>query len=104
MEELFGPASGIEDELILEYVRAGNPRRAKEIFAAMRRKTNGIGNPCVNTIASCAVMGHREDTLKILEARFQERADLMVALRTNEMYASLRSDPRFQDLLNRIGN
>jgi TolB-like protein/DNA-binding winged helix-turn-helix (wHTH) protein/Flp pilus assembly protein TadD len=104
VKELFGADAGIEDDLILEYVRAGDLHRAEAMFSAIQRDTSKLGAPCARTLGSCTVLGHKEETLKFLEARVEERADWMVGLKTNSSYESLHSDPRFQELLRRIGN
>jgi Tfp pilus assembly protein PilF len=47
--------------------------------------------------------GEREQALEWLEKAYQERVQDMIYLRVSPMWDPLRSDPRFQDLLRRMG-
>jgi Flp pilus assembly protein TadD len=48
-------------------------------------------------------LGEREETLEWLERGFEQREPRMVFLRGEPKWDNLRDDPRFQDLLRRIG-
>jgi len=48
-------------------------------------------------------LGEREETLAWLERGYQERDSKMVFLKVEPKWNNLRSDPRFQDLLRRVG-
>jgi hypothetical protein len=48
-------------------------------------------------------LGDTNQALTWLERAYQERSDYLVYLKVEPMADSLRSDPRFQDLLHRIG-
>ncbi|MGH2523617.1 MAG: tetratricopeptide repeat protein, partial [Anaerolineales bacterium] len=48
-------------------------------------------------------LGRKEETLHWLERAFEDRANLLVWLHVDSRFDPLRSDPRFQDLLRRIG-
>lgn len=50
-----------------------------------------------------AMLGEKEEALKYLEQGYQQRIVAMVSLHTDFAYNKLRDDPRFQDLLRRIG-
>jgi tetratricopeptide (TPR) repeat protein len=50
-----------------------------------------------------AGLGNREEALAWLERAFEERADGLTWLNVDPMLDELRSDPRFQDLIRRIG-
>jgi len=47
-------------------------------------------------------LGNTEETLKWLEAAYKERTEPMVYLKVDPRFDSLRSDPRFEDLLRRV--
>jgi DNA-binding winged helix-turn-helix (wHTH) protein/Tfp pilus assembly protein PilF len=47
--------------------------------------------------------GNKEDTFVWLEKAYSEHSNLMVTLKVEPAYDPLRSDPRFQDLLRRVG-
>ena len=48
-------------------------------------------------------LGDRTEALRHLEDAFQERSDTMSILGVYPAFDPLRSDPRFQDLMRRVG-
>jgi tetratricopeptide (TPR) repeat protein len=50
-----------------------------------------------------ALIGEKDEAFAWLERGYRERDPLMIVLRTAPYLDPLRSDPRFQDLLRRIG-
>jgi len=50
----------------------------------------------------CVALGQKDEAFRFLEAGYQERAALMVLLKTDPRFDPLRSDQRFQDLLRRM--
>lgn len=48
-------------------------------------------------------LGHKEEAITNLESAFQERSTLLAYLKMDPRFDPLRSDPRFQSLLRRIG-
>jgi hypothetical protein len=52
---------------------------------------------------ACARIGDKECTFEWLEKGFEERDDLMINLKVEPVLDSLHSDPRFQDLVRRVG-
>jgi tetratricopeptide (TPR) repeat protein len=57
-----------------------------------------FGSAIFNTL-----LGQRDEAFTGLEKSFDERVPLMVQLKIDPDFDSLRDDPRFQDLLRRIG-
>jgi tetratricopeptide (TPR) repeat protein len=50
-----------------------------------------------------AALGRREDALASLEKGYRERTFLMIFLKVSPEWDSLRGDPRFTDLVQRVG-
>jgi tetratricopeptide (TPR) repeat protein len=48
-------------------------------------------------------MGHREEALRWLEKGYEQHSNAMTTLKVEPVYDSVRSDPRFQVLLRRVG-
>jgi tetratricopeptide (TPR) repeat protein len=52
---------------------------------------------------ACVRLGDKECAFKWLERGYKERDDLMINLKVEPVLESLHSDPRFQDLVRRVG-
>ncbi len=50
-----------------------------------------------------ALLGENEEAFKWLERSYEKREDAMAWLKVESAWNPLRSDPRFQDLLRRVG-
>ncbi len=50
-----------------------------------------------------AGLGDKDQTFAQLEKAFQDRSFFLIWLKVEPQFDSLRDDPRFQDLLRRIG-
>jgi len=57
----------------------------------------------ISSIWAYAGVGYNEQAFAILERSFEERRDRMVWLNVDPLLDPLRSDPRFTDLVRRIG-
>ena len=59
--------------------------------------------PPVLTAMACVRIGDKQCAFEWLEKGFQERDDLMIYLKVEPVFDGLRADPRFQDLVRRVG-
>jgi tetratricopeptide (TPR) repeat protein len=59
--------------------------------------------PPVLVAEACVRVGDKECVFEWLEKGFEERDDLMINLKVEPLFDGLRSDPRFQDLVHRVG-
>ena len=50
-----------------------------------------------------ALLGEYEEALKWLERSYENREDTMAWLKVSTAFNPMRSDPRFQDLVRRVG-
>jgi len=48
-------------------------------------------------------LGDRDETLKWLKRGYEQRDQRMVFLKVEPKWNNLRGDPRFQDLMRRVG-
>jgi TolB-like protein/DNA-binding winged helix-turn-helix (wHTH) protein/Tfp pilus assembly protein PilF len=53
--------------------------------------------------AVCARVGDKQCTFEWLEKGFEERDDLLINLKVEPIFDRLHSDPRFQDMVRRVG-
>jgi len=47
--------------------------------------------------------GQKERVLELLQKAYLEHSNVVVQIKVDPMYDPIRSDPRFEDLLRRIG-
>jgi TolB-like protein/DNA-binding winged helix-turn-helix (wHTH) protein/Tfp pilus assembly protein PilF len=59
--------------------------------------------PSVLVAEACVRVGDKDCAFEWLERGFEERDDLMIDLKVEPVFDGLRSDPRFQDLIRRVG-
>jgi len=82
---------------------AGRTQEAWEVVRQIREQTaaNGIQHPSVAN--ALLALGDTTAAFEWLEGSFRQRHPAMTSIGVFEGYAGFRADPRFQDLLRRIG-
>jgi TolB-like protein len=85
------------------HARAGHTARAVQILEQLRAlsRTQYVSSYWVADIE--AALGRHEDALVSLEKAYRERSFLMIFLKVSPEWDSLRGDPRFTDLVRRVG-
>ena len=87
------------------YARAGQREEALKLVGELKRieaEERGFVPP-FGIIWAYAGLGDEEQAFAWLERSFQERRDRMVWLNVDPLLEPLRSDPRFHDLVRRVG-
>ena len=85
------------------YASAGNRAEAMQIFASLSQSSQEKLLDPENLAAFYASIGEKEKALASLEKAYREHAQALIFIRCERSYDGLRSDPRYQDLLRRIG-
>jgi serine/threonine-protein kinase len=85
------------------YGLAGKKEEALKILSELEERSrtayvSGFAMACPSL-----GIGDSEHAFKWLEKAYQERSTWMLPLRVEPMYDSIRADPRFADLLRRVG-
>ena len=82
---------------------SGEKNEARKIARELRQRSKKeyVSDYWVATIY--AALGDNNDAFRLLENAYTERSQWLVQLKVDPRFANLRSDPRFQDLLRRIG-
>jgi hypothetical protein len=60
-------------------------------------------DPFPMRVMAYAGMQDKQQTLANLEAGYKERASFLTTIKVEPLYDFLRDDPRFQDLMRRVG-
>jgi len=90
------------------HARAGQRTEALTLVSELKRLDERVGPkdrniPRFAFIWAYAGLGDKEQAFAWLERAYQERRDLIVVLNIDPLVDPLRSDPRFQDLVRRVG-
>jgi TolB-like protein/Flp pilus assembly protein TadD len=96
-------SSGIVASLGYVYAVSGKSSEAMKVISELKElsKREHV-SPCLNALIYVG-LGQKEQAFKLLEKSFEERDYLLNYLRVNPEFDSLRSDPRFTELLRKIG-
>jgi TolB-like protein/DNA-binding winged helix-turn-helix (wHTH) protein/Flp pilus assembly protein TadD len=89
--------------LAYAYAQAGRKGDARAILVELRELSKKEYVPPLDLAAVLTALGDKDGAFEQLEAAFRDRDEYVVVLQVEPMFAPLRSDPRFQGLLRRIG-
>ena len=85
------------------FALSGDKPRARQILAELQdRAKREYVSPLYQAIVY-AGLGEKDAAFSEVQAAFEERSTDMLGLKTGALYDPLRSDPRFDDLLKRMG-
>jgi TolB-like protein/Tfp pilus assembly protein PilF len=90
------------------HARAGERAEALKLVSELKRLDERVGPqdrniPRFSFVWAYAGLGDKEQAFAWLEKAYQERRDLMALLNIDPLVDPLRSDPRLQDLVRRVG-
>jgi TolB-like protein/DNA-binding winged helix-turn-helix (wHTH) protein/Flp pilus assembly protein TadD len=86
------------------YAATGRRAEAESILRDLQRKSKTVEVSPYFFAATYAGLGEKDRAFDFLEKAYQQRnADLVWSLRTDLRLDNLRSDPRYQDLVRRVG-
>jgi hypothetical protein len=89
-------------ELAVAYVWAGDTARARALLPELRARARPSGYSMTLDFVYAA-LGEADSAFAWLERKYVDRAPNMIELEQDWAYNSIRRDPRFLDLLRRIG-
>jgi serine/threonine-protein kinase len=90
-------------ELGHAYALAGQEAEARKILAELKAQANHRYVTAGRMALLAIALGDKDEAFKFLEQALEERSDVMVTLKVEPRYDSLRADPRFDKLLQRVG-
>jgi pentatricopeptide repeat protein len=85
------------------YAKAGDRHKALEILRELERRSSKEYEPAFHIAPIYVGLGDIERSVEWLNKACDERSLWLVWLGVDPKFDSLRSDPRFQDILRRIG-
>ena len=102
-DELFGMDPKRVAQLKETLAKSGPTGYWKRTLENYRESAKSDYVPPVLVAKSCVRVGDKECAFEWLERGLEERDDLMINLKVEPVFDSLRSDPRFQELVRRVG-
>jgi TolB-like protein/DNA-binding winged helix-turn-helix (wHTH) protein/Tfp pilus assembly protein PilF len=86
------------------YALSGRRADARQVLTELQQSANQHYVPAIYVAAIYAALGDRNEAIGWTQRGYDERSDYMVYLKTEPWVDSLRTDPRFQHLLQLIGS
>ena len=94
----------LADAMKIAYARGGYKSALKsQLKHDQRRRSSGVYVSFWDDALMQAELGNKDLALQALEKAFAERDGNMVGLNVDPFWDNIRPDPRFQDLLRRVG-
>jgi non-specific serine/threonine protein kinase len=89
----------------LGYIRArtGDRREAQRILYQLEERSKLRYTPATSFAAVYVGLGDKDQAFTWLQKAYEERINRLAYIRREQIWESLRSDPRFEDLARRIG-
>jgi eukaryotic-like serine/threonine-protein kinase len=101
--ELSGDGAGQLAALGYAYAVANRRSEALEIVEKLKARSREHYVPPAMVAGVFSGLGEKDQAMMWLEKAIEERDPWLTSLKVEPMYDSLRSDPRFLDLLHRVG-
>jgi TolB-like protein/DNA-binding winged helix-turn-helix (wHTH) protein len=101
--ELAGNDSTDTAALGYAYAMAGDKAKAREIMGRLQKTSNEHYLPAWDMAVLCTGLGDANCAFQWLEQSYRERESQLPFLNQDGRLAPLRSDPRFQNLVHRVG-
>jgi tetratricopeptide (TPR) repeat protein len=96
-------AQATQAALAVAYARSGDKLKAKRLIEELTRTSAPGAEPRTSIAACYAALDKKDHAIAALEQAYKAREFTLFFLRVDPRFDSLRSDPRFQALLRRIG-
>jgi tetratricopeptide (TPR) repeat protein len=85
------------------YALSGRTREAQQVLAELKERAKRTYiSPTVIAFIHIS-LGEKDQAFALLDKAYEGRDFILVTLKTEPMFDSLRSDPRFAGLLRRVG-
>ena len=85
------------------YGRWGDAEEASRALAKLERVAGSRTDRIPTLLLAYAGSGQKERVIELLHKAYTEHSNAAVQIKVDPMYDAIRNDPRFQDLLRRLG-
>jgi TolB-like protein/DNA-binding winged helix-turn-helix (wHTH) protein/Flp pilus assembly protein TadD len=85
------------------YHRSGHAEEARRALAKLEQVSGSRADRTTTLLIAYSGTGQKERAIELLERAYSEHSNAVVQMKVDPMYDPMRSDPRFEDLLRRVG-
>jgi TolB-like protein/DNA-binding winged helix-turn-helix (wHTH) protein/Tfp pilus assembly protein PilF len=85
------------------YNRSGHPAEARRALAKLEQISRSRPDRTATLLIAYSGTGQKERMIELLQKAYSEHSNAVVQIKVDPMYDPIRSDPRFKDLLRRVG-
>ena len=105
LEKALGPDRNpaVMGVLVRAYAHAGRRREALRLVDELKRRQQTSYVPAAPFVNAYLGLGDNEQALAWLERAYQEQSNIMQLIKVHPFFDPLRGDPRFVDLVHRVG-
>jgi hypothetical protein len=89
--------------LIRAYALAGRRSDALQVLSELKQRRKAGYIPAAAFVNAYLGLGDKEQTFYWLEEAYRERSAILQWIKTHPYFDPIRSDPRFADLIHRVG-
>jgi TolB-like protein/Tfp pilus assembly protein PilF/DNA-binding winged helix-turn-helix (wHTH) protein len=94
---------GVKGVLVRAYAGAGKRKDALRLLEELKRQRQTEYVPAAALVQAYMGIGDKEQALAWLEQSYEEQSNLLQWIKTESTFDPLRGDPRFTELVHRIG-
>jgi TolB-like protein/Tfp pilus assembly protein PilF len=85
------------------YGRSGHAEKARRALAKLEQISRSRADRTAILLIAYSGTGQGERVIELLQNAYSEHSNAVVQIKVDPLYDSIRSDPRFEDLLRRVG-
>ena len=85
------------------YGRSGHAEEARRALAKLEQVSGSRADRTPMLLQAYSGTGQKKRLLELLQKAYSEHSNAVVQIKVDPMYDPIRSDPRFEDLLSRVG-
>jgi TolB-like protein/DNA-binding winged helix-turn-helix (wHTH) protein len=85
------------------YSRSGQAEEAREVLTKLEQSAGSRTNGTATLLIAYSGTGQKERVIELLQRAYSEHSNAVVQIKVDPMYDPIRGDPRFEDLLRRVG-
>jgi hypothetical protein len=85
------------------YGRSGHLEEARRAVAKLEQVPDSLPDRIATLLVAYCGTGQKERIIELLQKAYSEHSNAVLKIKVQPMYDPVRSDPRFEDLVRRVG-